>query len=88
MRKDTPLAQAANTTTSSSSSSNSVFGAYLMSVRGPMVPVVGSCWVLQEQLAPLTTDVQAAANLKNSSMRANIEQTLLVSRLDVQLNIN
>jgi hypothetical protein len=75
MRKDAPPAQAA----ANGSNSSSMFGAYMMSVRGPMVPVVGSCWLLQEQLAPLTTDVQAAANLKNPSMRANIEQTLLVS---------
>lgn len=54
-------------------------GAYVMSVRGPLVPVVGSCWLLQENLPPLTTDTQAAAaNLKSASMRANIEQTLLV----------
>lgn len=53
-------------------------GAYVMSVRGPLVPVVGSCWLLQENLPPLTTDTQAAAaNLKSASMRANIEQTLL-----------
>jgi hypothetical protein len=75
VRKNAPLAQAA----ANGSNSSSMFGAYVMSVRGPMVPVVGSCWLLQEQLAPLTTDVQAAANLKNPSMRANIEQTLLVS---------
>jgi hypothetical protein len=73
------LAQAAAV---SSSSSGPTFGAYVMSVRGPLVPVVGTCWLLQERLAPLTSDAQAAAaNLKSASMRANIEQTLLVSCL-------
>jgi endoglucanase Acf2 len=54
------------------------YGGYVMSVRGPLVPVAGSCWVLQEQLVPLESEMTAAANLKNSAWRANIEQTLLV----------
>lgn len=63
----------------SGSSSSYSYGGYLMSVRGPMVPVVGSCWQLQESLLAFTTEVQAAANLKSAAWRANIEQTLLVS---------
>lgn len=57
------------------------FGAYVMTVRGPQVPVVGSCWLLQEQVLPvgLGSETQAAANLKNTAWRADIEQTLLVS---------
>lgn len=53
------------------------YGAYIMTVRGPQVPVVGSCWVLQEQVVPLLTETQAAANLRNTAWRSEIEQTLL-----------
>jgi len=53
------------------------FGAYIMTVRGPQVPVVGSCWMLQEQTVPLMTETEAAANLKNAAWRAEIEQSLV-----------
>eukprot|EP00775_Hariotina_reticulata_P009166 gene9166-9333_t len=62
---------------SNSGRQRSDYGGYIMSVRGPLVPVVGSCWVLQEQLVPLASEVDAAANLKDPAWRANIEQTLL-----------
>lgn len=57
------------------------FGALVMTVRGPQVPVVGSCWLLQEQMvsAGLGSETEAAAKMKNSAWRSNIEQTLLVS---------
>jgi hypothetical protein len=58
------------------------FGVYIMTVRGPQVPVAGSCWVLQEQVVPLTTETQAAANLRNPAWRSEIEQTLLVCFCD------
>jgi endoglucanase Acf2 len=79
-RRRTWLAQTAAAGSSAAGSAGFLFGAYITSVRGPMVPVVGACWLLQERLAPLTSDVQvAAANLKSASMRADIQQTLLVS---------
>lgn len=55
------------------------YGAYIMTVRGPQVPVVGSCWVLQEQAVPLMTETEAAANLKDPAWRAEIERSLVVS---------
>lgn len=55
------------------------YGVYIMTVRGPQVPVVGSCWVLQEQVVPLMSETQAAANLRDPAWRSEIEQTLLVS---------
>lgn len=55
------------------------FGSLIMTVRGPQVPVVGSCWVLQEQAVPLVSETEAAANLNNPAWRTEIEQTLLVS---------
>lgn len=61
------------------------YGAYIMTVRGPQVPVVGSCWVLQEQVVPLTTETQAAANLRDPAWRSEIEQTLLVSVCDLMM---
>lgn len=61
-----------------SSRASALYGAYAQSVRGPLVPVAAPCWLLQEQLMPLTSETQAAANLRSPTMRANIEQTLLV----------
>lgn len=55
------------------------YGAYIMTVRGPQVPVVGSCWLLQEGVVQLQSETQAAANLRNPAWRTEIEQSLLVS---------
>lgn len=65
--------------------SSNAYGTYIMTVRGPQVPVVGACWVLQEQTVPLMTETQAAANLKNPAWRAEIEKSLLVSDKDNSL---
>jgi hypothetical protein len=57
------------------------YGAYVMGVRGPQVPVVGSCWLLQHALpSSLGDEAAAAANLRDPAWRADIEKTLLVSR--------
>jgi hypothetical protein len=59
------------------------YGAYIMTVRGPQVPVVGSCWLLQEGAVQLQSETQAAANLRNPAWRTEIEQSLLVRWLDL-----
>lgn len=57
----------------------SEFGVYAMTVRGPQVPVVGPCWLLQERYVELETEENAAANLQDLAWRAGIEQALMVS---------
>jgi hypothetical protein len=55
------------------------FGVYAMTVRGPQVPVVGPCWLLQERYVELETEENAAANLQDLAWRADVEQALMVS---------
>jgi hypothetical protein len=55
------------------------YGVYLMTVRGPQVPVVGSAWLLQEQFVPLRDVAEAAGALSNPEWRAEIERALVVS---------
>jgi hypothetical protein len=55
------------------------YGVYAMTVRGPQVPVVGSCWLLQERFVELETADTAARNLTDLAWRAEIEQALMVS---------
>jgi hypothetical protein len=51
---------------------------YIMSVRGPLVPVVGDKWQLREELPPLLKEV-SASRITNAGMRASVEAALLVS---------
>jgi hypothetical protein len=55
------------------------YGVYVMTVRGPQVPVVGSMWLLQDQFVPLRSEAQAAAALHNPEWRSEIERALVVS---------